>query len=132
MRLKSRHEGADNAIVDLEAEVLTAGGWAPLDLGLRSPGFLIFVYSAFMCQHMYMRVNAAERALLLDEVKGTFFLEAAGDWHIRDACATFEGTLRSGTPRGEDIDYIRERMRVCPVSRNIDTPIRSDVQLRPR
>ena len=40
------------------------------DLNSGSAGFLIFVYAVLNCQHMYMRLNCAERGLLLDTAEG--------------------------------------------------------------
>ena len=65
MRLKSTYEGDTNTIASLEVEHRVKGEWQPLDLGIASPGFDIFVYAIFACQHRFFRVNCAERKLVL-------------------------------------------------------------------
>ena len=50
-------------VADLDVEHMAGGQWEAFDLGVTSPGFEIFVYAVFACQHMYMRVNCAERGL---------------------------------------------------------------------
>ena len=70
LRLSCRYRDPDNTIETLDVEVLTGDGWQPLDLNPLSPGFLLFVYTVFHCQHTYMRVNCAERRLMLESAAG--------------------------------------------------------------
>jgi len=119
MRLRCRYEGNDNKVSRLEVERLVDGEWQALDLGIMSAGFDIFVYSVLTCQHMYFRVNCAERGLVLDSAEGSVRIGTDADWKIDTLVVNFAGGLSSGTPRPEDIDYIVARMKQCPVSRNL-------------
>jgi hypothetical protein len=119
MRLKSTYEGKTNAVASLEVEHKVKGQWQPLDLGLASPGFDIFVYSIFTCQHRFFRVNCAERGLLLNSADGTIVIGADQDWNMETLQIHFSGQLGSGQPSPDDIDYIVARMKQCPVSRNL-------------
>jgi hypothetical protein len=119
MRLKSTYEGDANAVASLAVEQLVDGQWQPLDLGLASPGFDIFVYAVFTCQHMYFRVNCAERGLLLNSADGSIVIGADKDWNMETLQVHFSGQLGSGQASPDDIDYIVSRMKQCPVSLNI-------------
>jgi organic hydroperoxide reductase OsmC/OhrA len=119
MRLQCRYSGSNNSIASLVVEHSSAGQWQPLDPGLNSPGFEIFVYALFSCQHMYFRANCAERGLRLASAEGSIEVGAADDWKMESLVVKFRGHLAGGTPAGDDIDYIVERMHHCPVSSNI-------------
>lgn len=122
MRMRCRYQGSDNSVVALEVEHRVADGWEPLDLGLGSPGFEIFVYAMLTCQHMYFRVNCAERGLVLDTAEGGIEVGAAADWRMESLAVNFSGRLAAGSPAAGDIDYITGRMRQCPVSCNLRAP----------
>ena len=119
MRLRSTYKEDTNAIAGLEVEHIVAGEWHPLDLGLVSPGFDIFVYAVFTCQHMYFRVNCAERGLVLNSADGSITIGTDKDWNMETLQVHFSGRLRSGQASPDDIDYIVSRMQQCPVSLNI-------------
>jgi hypothetical protein len=119
MRLRCRYEGNDNKVSRLEVERLVEGEWRVLELGIMSAGFDIFVYSVLTCQHMYFRVNCAERGLVLDSAEGSVHIGTDADWKIDTLVVSFSGRLGSGAARPEDIDYIVARMKQCPVSRNL-------------
>jgi uncharacterized OsmC-like protein len=119
LRMQCRYSGSNNSIASLTVEHRSADKWQPLDLELRSPGFEIFVYALFSCQHMYFRANCAERGLPLESAEGSIEVGAADDWKMESLMVKFRGHLAGGTPAGDDIDYIVERMHHCPVSSNI-------------
>lgn len=120
MRLKAHYEGDNNHVAALTVEQKDEhGAFKPLAIDIHSAGFLIFVYSVFSCQHLYMYANAAERGLLLDSAEGTLALTATEDWMLGDLRVHFDGKLRAGTPGADDIAYIQGRMNQCPVSRNL-------------
>jgi hypothetical protein len=119
MRLRCGYEGDANTPSALEVEQLVAGEWHPLHLTTGSPGFDIFVYAVFTCQHTYFRVNCAERGLLLDSAQGSIVVGAAADWTLDTLQVAFSGRLRQGKAAPADIDYIVSRMQACPVSHNI-------------
>lgn len=119
MRLFARYADSENAIGDLKVEVLTESGWELLDLDTRTAGFLLFVYTIFTCQHMYMRTNCAERGLVLETSTGMIELSADEDWNVRQLHVAFKAVLQSGAPASDDIAFIAGRMEQCPVSRNL-------------
>jgi uncharacterized OsmC-like protein len=119
MRLRGTYEGDGNTVAGLEVEHQVDGQWQPLDLGPGSPGFDIFTYAVLTCQHMYFRVNCAERGLLLDGAEGSIVIGADRDWKIKILQVHFTGRLRSGQASPDDISYIISRMKQCPVSRNL-------------
>lgn len=119
LRLTSIHVGSDNEIANLDVQVFANDAWNVLDLNIETPGFLIFVYSAFICQHMYLRTNAAELGLELDSITGQFEMMTTEDWYIQDMHASFQVKLRSGQAMANEIRHIVERMKNCPVSRNL-------------
>jgi len=119
MRLKSTYEGDKNTVAGLDVEHEVNGEWQPLDLGLASPGFDIFVYAVFACQHLYFRVNCAERGLVLNSADGNIVIGADQDWNMENLQVHFSGQLGSGRASPDDIDYIVSRMQQCPVSKNI-------------
>lgn len=119
MRLACRYTGDDNTIAGLQVEHRAEGDWQPLDLGLVTPGFEIFVYAILACQHRYFRINCAELGLLLDRATAHIDVGADADWNLDFLHVSFDGRLRGGRASPADIDYITGRMRQCPVSRNL-------------
>jgi len=59
MRLTCGYTEPENTVEHLNVEVLDEGTWKKFDLNTMTPGFDIFIYALFTCQHMYFRVNAA-------------------------------------------------------------------------
>lgn len=131
MRMQCTYEGETNAVASLVVEQRAGDGWRPLELGPVTPGFEIFVYAIFACQHLYFRVNCAERGLLLDSAAGEVDVGADADWNLEILHVAFDGRLRGGRASAADIDYITGRMQQCPVSRNLrEVPdSRTDVTL---
>jgi len=119
LRMSCTYADPDNSVASIDVEVLGKDGWEPLELGTGTAGFLIFVYAIFNCQHMYMRLNCAERGLLLGSASGTIDIRANADWVVQQMRVGFTGKLKSGTPAQADLDYIVDRMKHCPVSMNI-------------
>lgn len=113
------HYAKENSIDSLKVEHLDGNEWKSLELDTLTPGFLIFTYAVFTCQHMFLRANAGERSLQLASSKGSIVIDAAPDWKIEKLYVGFEATLKSGTPTQDDIDYITGRMQQCPVSKNL-------------
>lgn len=118
MRLACDYKDPDNMIDNLNIEVHTQDGWQPLGLSETSPGFQIFVYSVFTCQHMFFRTNCAERGLMLEKSEGSIMLATDSDWNIENLHIEFAGELKRGLVNQDDIDYIVGRMEQCPVSKN--------------
>jgi uncharacterized OsmC-like protein len=119
MRLFSRYEGSENTVADLQVECLEDGEWEHFDLSIRSPGFLIFTYAALTCQHLYLRTNATERGLLIESSEGSIHLITTEDWNLQRLHVRFDVKLTSGNVTTSDVDYIKARMKQCPVSKII-------------
>ena len=119
MRMQCTYEGETNSIARLDVEHRVEDEWRPLALGLTAPGFDIFVYAVFTCQHMYFRTNCAERGLVLNSADGGIVIGADADWNMETLQVQFAGRLGSGQASQDDIDYIVARMKQCPVSRNL-------------
>ena len=119
MRLKSTYQEKTNTVASLAVEHKVKGQWQTLDLNIAAPGFDIFVYSIFTCQHRFFRVNCAERGLLLNSAVGTIVIDAGQDWNMETLQINFSGELGSGQASTDDIDDIVSRMKQCPVSRNL-------------
>jgi hypothetical protein len=118
LRSRARHVGDENEQVELELELEGADGWQPVAFELSIPPFRGFVCAAFLCQHVHLRIHASERELLLDQVRGEFWVRTE-DWFVRELRAEFRATLRAGEPFEDDAEFIAERMRDCPISRNL-------------
>lgn len=130
MRLKCTYADPDNSVKFLDVEHLVENKWQTLELDTRFPGFQIFVYAIFTCQHMYFRVNCAERGLILNSAQGSIVVEANTDWVLETLHVDFTGHLKSGQPNQGDMDYIVDRMKLCPVSRNLSTVPDSETKIR--
>ena len=124
LRLQATYEDDKNSVGELLVEVEGKSGWEVLDLDVRAPGFLLFIYGIFSCQHLYMRTNCAECNLLLKSAEGELRVEADENWIIQHAEVSFQAELKSGQPSEKDIAYIKERMHHCPVSSNLPVSLR--------
>jgi len=120
MRLYGHYQEPENSIASLRVEIFAGEEWQVFDVNSGSAGFLIFVYAVLNCQHLYMRLNCAERSLLLDSAEGYIHVTTTEDWLISDLRVEFTGKLRSGEPTQDDLDYVVDRMEHCPVSRNLN------------
>ena len=129
LRLNCTYKDIENEIDDLTVEALNDNTWETLDLSIRSPGFLLFINGLFSCQHLYMRANSAERNLVLESTTGDMQVMTGEYWDIKDTSITFNTKIKSGSPTEDDINYISERMKHCPVSTNLpdDLQIKSSV-----
>ncbi|MCP4409626.1 MAG: hypothetical protein GY807_18125 [Gammaproteobacteria bacterium] len=130
MQLVSHYEGTENTVTNLNIEVLEDGQWEDFDLNSRSPGFVIFVYAVFTCQHLYLRTNAAERGLLMDHAIGSIHMVTTEDWDLRRLHVRFDVTLVSGRASSDETNHIIGRMKQCPVSRNIRDIAEDKTELR--
>jgi len=108
----------DNRIDKLQVEIEANGQWQPFVLNEFTPGFEIFVYSMFTCQHTYFRLNAAENGLALNSAQGEIEMGADEDWQLDRLRVDFRASVSAGMPTREISDYIVERMQLCPVSKN--------------
>ncbi len=120
MRQYGQNQEPENSFASLRVEIFAGEGWQVFDLNSGSAGFLIFVYAVLNCQHMYMRLNCAERGLLLDTAEGFVHVITTEDWLFSDLRLEFTCKLRAGKPTQEDIDYVVDRIENCPVYRNLN------------
>jgi uncharacterized OsmC-like protein len=119
MNLVCRYTDEKNVVDEIEVQHLVDDTWVPFDLNLKTAGFDIFVYSIFTCQHTYFRVNAAEQGIRLLSSKGEISMTADDDWNIGQLRVHFTADASASTPDSKTIDYIIERMQLCPVSVNL-------------
>lgn len=129
MRLSCRYQAPNNTPAELQVQSLEQGQWRDFQLGFATPGFLSFVYAILNCQHLYMRINAAERGLELAAAVGRVKAIADEDWVLQHLEVHFEARVAAGTPSNEDRAYIVDRMRHCPVSVNLREPPHSETTL---
>jgi len=118
-RLSCSYEGDDNRITDMQVSRQADGEWVAFDLDILTPGFDIFCYALLTCQHTYLRLNCAEKGILLERLDGEMHLSADEDWNIQHLLLSFSARLRSGEPDDAIIDYVIERMQQCPVSKSL-------------
>ena len=119
MRINCSYTDPANNIDQLQVTHLLDNAWETLDLGIGSPGFDIFTYAILTCQHMYFRLNAAERNLVLDSSEGIITINTNEHRDIQSLHVVFVGTLKSGEADNDTIKFIQERMELCPVSVNL-------------
>ena len=119
LQMKSAYTSSENDIDSLDVELLEDNIWKTLDLNTRTPGFLVYVYSIFTCQHMFLRTNGAERNLAYASSIGNILVEAGEEWFLERIDISFNVKLASGKPGDDDVGYIISRMQQCPVSKNL-------------
>lgn len=128
LRLHSTYESSDNKMQHLQVEHVIDSEWQLLALSERSPGFLIYAYSIFTCQHLFMRNNCAERGIELASASGEMVLAADDEWRLEQMHISFDAKPSKGTASADDREYIISRMGQCPVSKNL--PEIADMQIR--
>ena len=119
MRLNCTYIDPDNTVDSLDVETYIDNEWQALDLHTKTAGFQVFIYAILTCQHMYFRMNAVERGLMLASSKGSVIVNADEQWNIELLHVQFDGHLKNGTASQDAIEYIAERMGLCPVSCNL-------------
>ncbi|MEN8213104.1 MAG: hypothetical protein ABFR19_01970 [Pseudomonadota bacterium] len=119
LRLASSYETSDNRLHHLQVEHVVDDEWQPLALSERSPGFLVYAYSIFTCQHLFMRNNCAERGIELASASGELLLVADEEWRLEQLHISFDAKISKGAATEDDRDYIISRMGQCPVSKNL-------------
>jgi hypothetical protein len=136
-RLRSSHDAPDRATGDLVVEFLAeSGGWQPQTPSLTTPGFRLYLLSLLLCQHHYLVANARERGIPLQQVEGSFTVITSADWILEQVTGDFLLQLDPGASSeeraradAEAIAYIKERMKLCPVSRNLPTSVAKRIEL---
>ena len=118
-RLSARYHSAENQIADMRYENWTRDGWQSYDPENYTAGFLILLYAVLNCQHNFFRNKAAERGLQIERAEGRLEADTGEEWNLTRLHIHIDGTLASGKPTPDDIDYIVDRMMGCPVSVNV-------------
>ena len=129
LRMAADYGPAENEITSLDVDVLNDNEWEKLDLNITTPGFLIYVYSMFTCQHMFLRKNAAERRLAFKSSMAELLVEANEDWLLEKVYVKFSVKLAAGEANDDDNDYIVSHMKQCPVSKNLPKGIDTDTSV---
>jgi hypothetical protein len=136
-RLRSSHAAPDRATGSLVVEFLAESGeWQPQTPSLTTPGFRLYLLSLLLCQHHYLVANAQERGIPLQRVEGSFTVITSADWILEQVAGDFRMVLdpgasseEQGRADGEAIAYIKERMKLCPVSRNLPQSVQKQIDL---
>jgi len=129
LRMAVGYGPTENEITSLEVDVLNDNEWETLDLNTTTPGFLIYVYSIFTCQHMFLRTNATERKLAFKSSRAELLVETSEDWLLEKVYVKFIVKLSAGEANDDDTDYIVSRMQHCPVSKNLPQGIDIDTSV---
>jgi hypothetical protein len=136
-RLRSSHPAPDRATQDLVVEFLgDSGAWEPQQLTLTMPGFRIYLISLLLCQHHYLVANAKEKAIPLQQVEADFIVTTSADWIVASVTGDFRIRLDGAASEQERsladagaIAYLQERMKLCPISRNLPDGVRKRIEL---
>ena len=117
------------------------GQWQSQQLSFSTPGFRIHLISLLLCQHFYLVANAQGNRIPLERVEAAFVVTTSCDWIV----VAVEGDIRirldpaaSAEERqladAEAIAFMQERMKLCPISRNLPKHVheRIDLSAEPR
>lgn len=137
-RLQSHHPGPEPSSNDLSVQWLNGEGrWEPQELSLTMPGFRLYLISLLLCQYVYLVANARERQIPLAGVQAEFTVTAAQDWILQSVIGDFrmqlhaaEGNATAPLVPESDLAYIQERMKGCPVSRNLQAGVEKITSVR--
>jgi uncharacterized OsmC-like protein len=119
MQMSCEYQEPDNTVAKLQVKVFEDNEWQAFDLNAGSPGFLVFVYAVFSCQQTHMRLGCAERGLRLDSARGEIEMTTTEDWIITGLRVDFSARPQNGEVDAEAVATIVQRMKNCPVSRNL-------------
>jgi hypothetical protein len=136
-RLHSSHRLPERSTSNLVVEFLAESGlWEPQQLSFSLPGFRIYLISLLLCQHVYLVANAQEHNIPLHQVDADFVVTTSSDWIVAavegdfrirlDADATPEERQLAST---EAIAFMQERMKLCPISRNLPESVAKHIGL---
>jgi hypothetical protein len=137
-RLRNSHPAPERATTDLVVELLSDSGvWEPQQLSFTTPGFRLYLISLLLCQHHYLVANAREQEIPLRQVEADFVVTTSNDWIVAAVEGDFRVHLDAHSSPEErqraDADAIadlQERMKLCPISRNLPDAVRKQVQLQ--
>ena len=119
MRIFCDYKEPDNTVEKQRVELFKEGAWTDFDLDTETAGFLIFVYAVLACQQMHLRLGCKDRGLQLASAAGDIEIATTEDWHISRLHVNFSALLSSGEESENDVETVIQRMKNCPVSKNL-------------
>ena len=119
MRIFCDYKEPDNTVEKQRVELFKEGAWTDFDLDTETAGFLIFVYAVLACQQMHLRLGCKDRGLQLASAAGDIEIATTEDWHISRLHVNFSALLSSGEGSENDVETVIQRMKNCPVSKNL-------------
>jgi hypothetical protein len=119
MRIFCDYKEPDNTVEKQRVELFKGGEWADFDLDTGTAGFLVFVYAVLACQQMHLRLGCKDRGLQLASAAGDIEIATTADWIISRLGVNFSALLSSGEASEEDVTTVIQRMKNCPVSKNL-------------
>lgn len=136
-RLRSSHPAPDRATTNLMVDLLSESGlWESQQLSFSVPGFRIYLISLLLCQHFYLVANAREQHIPLLRVEADFAVTTSSDWIVTSVDGDFRIQLDpDATPAEREradadaIAYMQERMKLCPISRNLPDTVQKAITL---
>ena len=129
MRIFCDYKEPDNTVESQQVELFKENEWVAFDLDTGTAGFLIFVYAVLACQQMHLRLGCKDRGLKLASAAGDIEIATTEDWLITKLRVDFTASLKAGEPGAEDVEAIIERMKSCPVSKNLTFAPRAETTL---
>ena len=119
MRIFCDYKEPDNTVESQRVELFKEGEWTDFDLDTGTAGFLVFVYAVLACQQMHLRLGCKDRNLQLATAAGDIEIATTADWIISRLRVNFSALLNSGVASDEDVATVIQRMKNCPVSKNL-------------
>jgi organic hydroperoxide reductase OsmC/OhrA len=119
MRISCDYKEPDNTVERQQVELFKEGEWTDFDLDTGTAGFLVFVYAVLACQQMHLRLGCKDRGLKLASAAGDIEIATTADWIISRLRVNFSALLNSGEASEEDVATVIQRMKNCPVSKNL-------------
>ncbi|MEN8205933.1 MAG: OsmC family protein [Pseudomonadota bacterium] len=119
MRIFCDYKEPDNTVESQQVELFKGNEWTDFDLDTGTAGFLIFVYAVLACQQMHLRLGCKDRGLKLASAAGDIEIATTEDWIITKLQVNFSAVLTAGEASEEDRATVIQRMKSCPVSKNL-------------
>ena len=136
-RLRSSHPAPERSSTNLVVEFFNDSDlWEPQQLNFTMPGFRLYLISLLLCQHFYLVANARERHIPLEQVEADFVVTTSSDWIVTAVEGEFRILLDAAASLQEQqladaeaVAFIQERMKLCPVSRNLPEGVHKRIDL---
>jgi organic hydroperoxide reductase OsmC/OhrA len=119
MRIFCDYNDPDNTVESQRVEFFKEGEWADFDLDTGTAGFLVFVYAVLACQQMHLRLGCKDRGLQLAAAAGDIEIATTADWIISRLRVNFSAVVDTGEASEDDVATVIQRMKNCPVSKNL-------------